>query len=241
MSCGFSYDHYEEILIKIKEKGYVPTFFHEEMEGKQIIMRHDVDQSLVHAYETAKIEYRQGIKATYYIWLNAPFYNIFEKESIMIINDMIRMGHEIGLHFDETCYEIESEEMLNDLIEKEASLINAYYGIEIRSVSFHRPSKYVLDNDLKLRKFINTYGKKYFNDFKYVSDSRGIWREGCVCHLIDSMKYEKLQVLIHPVWWGKESLNSQDKIEKFAEYKTDKLYKDLGNNISVFKIPDMKG
>jgi hypothetical protein len=39
--------------------------------------------------------------------------------------------------------------------------------------------------------------------FKYLSDSNGRWREGCVCGHLE--EYERLCVLTHGWWWFETS------------------------------------
>ena len=58
----------------------------------------------------------------------------------------------------------------------------------------HRPSKDFLEMDLEIPNVINSYQKKFFNDFKYVSDSRMSWREN-VEEIVDSEKYSQLHIL----------------------------------------------
>ena len=52
-------------------------------------------------------------------------------------------------------------------------------------------------------------GEKARPRWKYLSDSARRWREGCVCEWLG--KVDRLEVLIHPVWWF-ESPESPDTI-----------------------------
>ena len=162
MRCDFSFNHYREILTLVKEKGYQSTFYDEQVEGRQIIIRHDIDLDLDAALEMAKIEAELDMKAVYFIWITSPFYNIFENRYKNIIMKIVELGHEIGLHYDETSYMCDSREELISYIDKESNLIKTYFDLDIRTVSFHRPSQYILNSDLKCGKYINTYSKKFF-------------------------------------------------------------------------------
>lgn len=239
MACDFSFHHYNELMMKINEKKYKSIFFHEEDSGKVILIRHDVDQDLKSSLELGKIEKKNGLKSTFFLWINSPFYNIFEVENRTIIKNLIEMGHEIGLHFDETAYDISSVSDINKYILKECDIINNYFDINIKTVSFHRPSKAVLDGDVQLDGLVNTYSDKYFNKFKYISDSRGIWREGCLCNLLDNQNYNKIQVLMHPIWWGNVHMENNDRIIKYIDNKVKKLEMNLCDNINIYKNNDL--
>jgi hypothetical protein len=220
--------------------GYKSIGFDEDFEGKQVIVRHDIDVDLDAAVEMSRIEREEGIKATYYVWLNSPFYSLFEKRYINSINEIISNGHDVGLHFDETAYEIKSEKDILNNIDKEVKVLEGYFGISITSVSFHRPSKYVLDNDLNLKKYINTYSNKFFKEYKYISDSNGIWREGCGCNIFKQGKYKKIQILTHPIWWKSEHMDGDLRLIKYVDFKLDKLEEDLSENIKRYTAGNFK-
>lgn len=236
MNCNFTIKHYEEICNIIVKSQYKICFFNNCSSNLNLlILRHDVDQSLEQSIKIAKIENKYNIKSTFFIWLRSPFYNIFEKKYSDIIYEIINLGHQIGLHFDESVYKIENEKELNKFIEKEINLIKTYFDINIYAVSMHRPSKWLLDNDEKLDKYINTYEKRFFRDFKYLSDSRGQWKEGCICKKIDANRYKKLHILIHPFWWVEDDIDFNKRMSNFITEKICKIKRDLSNNISVYK------
>ena len=234
MGCNFSFKHYEEIMKLIKEKGYISTFYNEDIKGKQIIVRHDIDLDLDAALEMAKIEKKSGIKAVYFIWIGSPFYNIFEKRYKNVIKEIMELGHEIGLHYDETSNMCNSKDELIEYIDKESEVIKTYFNIDIKTVSFHRPSKYILESDINCGKYINTYSKKFISDFKYLSDSRGQWRNGCFCNLLKDENHEKIQFLTHPIWWKNNSVSNQDRLQEFLEYKLRKMSGDISDNITIY-------
>jgi len=59
-----------------------------------VLMRHDIDRSPKNALEIASIEEEFGIRATYYFRVNK---DTFVPE---IIQDIEKMGHEIGYHYE---------------------------------------------------------------------------------------------------------------------------------------------
>ena len=85
-SMQFTYDAYENLLLQFKEAGYSFIFFKEEHDdSKEVILRHDIDNSLEDALKFAEIEARSGAKSTYFVLLGTEFYNVFTKESKNIL------------------------------------------------------------------------------------------------------------------------------------------------------------
>ena len=237
MECNFTMDHYEYICSLISNSLYRNICFDENYckDEKVIIIRHDVDQSLETSLKMAEIENRYGIKSTYFIWLTSPFYNIFEKSYSKIIYKIIGLGHKIGLHFDESSYDIKKVRDLNNYINLESTIIENYFNIKLSVVSMHKPSKWILENDLELNYYINTYSKEYIDEFKYISDSRMEWREECICNTIQNNKYDKIHLLIHPFSWDFEGKTLREKAIEYIIYKLKKIDFDLSDNISVYK------
>lgn len=228
---NFTYTAYEEMLALLKKNNYKICNYKNYQQYKRcVILRHDVDFSLEAALRFAKLEYKNGVQSTYFILLSTSFYNIFDKNSNKIIHDINSMGHDIGLHFDESRYPIENSEHLKYYVKKEISIISNGLDMETRSVSMHRPSKWVLESDVRFDKVINAYNKEFFNDFKYLSDSRMFWRED-VHQVIKSNSHVRLHILTHPIWYGNEEGNMPDKLRKFIRVQKDKTYDNLKDNI----------
>ncbi len=237
MNCNFTLKHYEEICNIIGKSQYKICFFNNYLSDYKniLILRHDIDQSLEQSIKIAATENKYNIKSTFFLWLRSPFYNIFKKKYADIIYNIIKLGHQIGLHFDESVYKIENGKDLNKFVKREIKIIEYYFNTNIYAVSMHRPSKWLLNNDVKLNKYVNTYEKRFFKDFKYFSDSRRQWREGCICNKININKYDKLHILIHPFWWVDKDISFDERMADFIRDKVNKLETDLENNISVYK------
>ena len=69
-------------------------------EGSFLILRHDVDFSPEAACRMAQLEANLDIKATYFILLSPPYYNLLSEKYVDFPRRLIEMGHEIGLHYD---------------------------------------------------------------------------------------------------------------------------------------------
>lgn len=99
----FSYNGYLNLIKDVREAGYEIVGYHDWKEKeKPCILRHDIDFSLKKALEFAEVEQNQGIRSTYFVLLTTDMYNAMSKEAGQMIRAIMRMGHEIGLHFDET-------------------------------------------------------------------------------------------------------------------------------------------
>ena len=64
-------------------------------EKKAVILRHDVDAYPKNSLNTAYLENEMGIRATYYFMTRPRSYDK------RIIEEILRMGHEIGYHYDD--------------------------------------------------------------------------------------------------------------------------------------------
>lgn len=233
----FTYSWYKELLKKIKDSDYgMADFINWREYDKSIILRHDIDMNLASAVEIAKIEQKvlgTSNSATYFILVSTNFYNIFSKESRNYIQEIIKCGGEIGLHFDETQYGIFSEQDLVQQILKEKNILENVVEQEVKVVSMHRPSKKILSNEITLKGMINAYANTYLRDMKYVSDSRRNWRED-IDNIISSGEYERVCILTHPIWY-RESEDSLRKTiwRQIVQGAEDRCYA-LKNNISDF-------
>jgi hypothetical protein len=200
----FTYQAYQELLKLLKEKKYqIATYDSWKDYERCVILRHDVDDSVDAAVKFARIEETENVVSTYFVLVTSDLYNVFSKRNQELLKEILVCGHEIGLHFDEVRYpEISgnSEELIKKILE-EASILEHVVGHPITKVSMHRPSKYTLEADLKIPGMINSYGKVFFNDMKYLSDSRHHWREP-VIDIIREEQFEKLHILTHPVGYN---------------------------------------
>ena len=116
-------------------------------------------------------------------------------------------------------------------------------GRSIKVVSMHRPSKEVLSANLSFDDVINSYGFPFFNDFKYLSDSRRTWREP-VEEIIRNCKYDRLHILTHPFWYNNYEFNIHDTVKCFVNSACLDRYRLLSDNItdlqSIMKDDEIK-
>ncbi len=227
----FTYDGYLELINSLKEKNYkFCDYLNCDEYDKPVIFRHDIDNSLNKALEIAKLEYENNITSTFFVLLSTNFYNVFSKESNEILKEIMGLGHRIGLHFDEKRYEITNAEELEYWVEREGDILGNAIDKEIKVVSMHRPSKWILENDIQFKRIINSYSNKFLSDYKYLSDSRMHWRED-VLGIIESEKHDKLHILTHSFWYSDEKETIDKKLLEFIDKAKMERYLSLKDNI----------
>lgn len=189
-------------------------------DSEGFILRHDIDFDLVLAEKMAKIEYENDIHSTYFILVGCETYNILSSANREILFNILKLGHEIGLHFDPTFYPNDIEEGFM----KEVRLLSDNLGIDVESVSIHRPS--IHGEYPSFEGFKNAYDTRYFSPDSYLSDSSMNFRDKDPFSFIESISEVRLiQILIHPMHFsdnfsGYGEITSQaflDRMIKFSE------------------------
>lgn len=227
---NFTYDGYLGLINLLKEKNYhFCNYLNYNEHDRSVIFRHDIDNSLSKALKIARLEYENNIASTFFVLLSTDFYNVFSKNPNEILKDIMSLGHQIGLHFDEKRYEICSTKELKYWVKRESDILGCVIDKEIKVVSMHRPSKWLLENDIQFKRIINSYSKKFLSDFKYLSDSRMHWRED-VLNIIDKESYDKLHILTHPFWYSNKEESMKKKLIDFINCSKLERYNNIKDN-----------
>lgn len=229
----FTYQAYTSLLALLREQGYSFCDYHHYAEYPRcVILRHDIDTSLEQAVRLAELEAEKGVKSTYFVLLRTDFYNPASQRSQKQLHHILALGHEIGLHFDEAAYgkELAGEEIIQNII-KECGLLSALLETEVSTVSMHRPSKATLEADLEIPGITNSYGKTFFHDFKYLSDSRRRWREP-VLDIIRSGEYDRLHILTHAFWYHDADESISETVGAFVRSASRERYAQMRDNIT---------
>ena len=225
----FSYKGFEDLVIALRDANYAFVNYHTfENYHRCVIMRHDIDNSIEKAVKLAELEESFGVKSTYYVLVTSDFYNPASKKNRDCLRRILELGHEIGLHFDEMAYD-GLDDVVGAII-KEMRLLSDILSIPITTVSMHRPSQKTLEANYEIPGMINSYGKTFFNDFKYLSDSRRRWREP-VLDIIKSGKYDRLHILTHAIWYNEVEEGIHDSILKFVTAANKERYYQEKENI----------
>lgn len=207
MKCSFKLFHYADCLDLALEKDYKILPLCECLNGvsdKVIALRHDIDRvsEIRLAKKMGDLEFSKGIRSTYFIRLHAD-YNLMSYQNYTVLMDLIDKGHEIGLHYEGDFGSLFGKDSL-EFFKRDKRILEDIIGMKIYGISAHNPNQ----TKLKIkREDLQMLGLKYdafdnifIRDMKYISDSSGRWREGCVCKFI-KRETPRLCVLIHPLRW----------------------------------------
>ena len=102
----FTLDTYRALLECLQRHGYILIGFADYLKRKKqegwsderlVVLRHDVDARPENSLKTAQVEHSLGIKATYYF--RAPKGSSNGEGDI--IRAIVRLGHEIGYHYED--------------------------------------------------------------------------------------------------------------------------------------------
>lgn len=199
----FKYNQLEKFYNKIKSLG--DTVLFKDFKGeKSFLIRHDVDFDLQLALDLAIFENKLGIKSTYFILTTCESYNVLCEKNKKILQEIISLGHEIGLHFDPTLYESD----LSKVVQKECSILTLATGIDVKSISLHNPS--VHGQYPMFKGFVNAYDIKLFSDNNYISDSRFDFRGKEPFEFIENIENNMIQILLHPLHFSNEGWGYDD-------------------------------
>lgn len=136
----FTYSGYMGLITLLRDSGYGFTVYGGDVGcGKQVIIRHDVDTDAQKALELALLEHGNGVCSTYFFLLSSDFYNVLSCQTSDTVRQVAALGHDIGLHFDETRYN--SGQDIKECVMREVGIMEKTLEMPIRSVSMHRPSK----------------------------------------------------------------------------------------------------
>ena len=240
----FTYEAYRNLLTLLRENGYALRDYHNYTDAPRCaILRHDIDTSLRQAVRLAELEAGGGVRSTWFVLLRTDFYNVASKAGQEALRHILSLGHEIGLHFDEASYApaLEPDKVVENII-KECGLLSALLETRVSSVSMHRPSRATLEADYDIPGIVNSYGKIFFHDFKYLSDSRRRWREP-VEEIIRSGKYDRLHILTHAFWYHEAEEDISRALGNFIRSANRERYRQMSENItdlvSILKEEDV--
>jgi hypothetical protein len=207
----FTEKKYRHILETAKAGGYTFLSFEDGVQkdlkpGKFCLLRHDIDADLGAALKMAQVEHSLGIKATYFLMLRSPVYNLFSRHNHRFVQEIINLGHYIGVHYDGS-FLPHNTRSINEWVHHEAAVLENMFHVKITTVSFHQPNEDILSNKIKISGLINTYDKNDLSHFQYISDSNKQWKSQHPEDIFKDGLHPRLHLLIHPMWWMQSEQN----------------------------------
>ena len=205
---NFTHDSYLTLLKDIKASGKKICSFRDlqATDDAYVILRHDIDFSLDKALDMAQLDHAAGITSTFFFLLTAPYYNPLSEEGVEYVKKIAALGHECGLHYDCTGFELLSEQQRLDRVEALANALQDTSGIPIKIIAQHKPAKSPIRQEFPA--YVNAYSPQYISDITYVSDSRRMFRHADVTGFLQQTS--KCQLLIHPIWWNKAPMTREE-------------------------------
>ncbi|WP_419765644.1 MAG: hypothetical protein ACNI28_03700 [Arcobacter sp.] len=223
--CDFTFGFYKKIFQDVLKNNYkvitLKEFFENEYDNNEkiFINRIDVDVEIGRLKTIYKIFKELEIKASIYLRLHSPEYNLLSIGNIKIIQDLISIGCEIGVHTE--LEDVNGYCGIDNLklLKEEIKLFEVLFQIKIYGTASHgdRTPFNNLDfwknnspKDFGL--IYEAYDKKLWDNCLYVSDSEWTqwksYRNGKLLeddrrtpieHMIDNPKI--MHLLTHPESW----------------------------------------
>ncbi len=185
-----------------------------------VLWRHDVDYSMHRAVRIARIEAENNVQATYFFLLHSELYNLLELEVFRHAQEILSLGHSLGVHFDAAFYGgFDSEDQLAVKLRHEARLFEDIFERPVRVFSLHNAdvsNSARFDGD-EIAGLLNASGRGIRQRYRYVSDSNGYWRFECLRDVLESEENAYLHVLTHPEWWQVEAMSPRARIMRCIE------------------------
>jgi hypothetical protein len=211
---GFDLRSYEHLLHTGLNSGYEFISFSrigKEASQRSCLLRHDVDSELLGCGGMLDIERSLGVTATYFLMTRSTAYNLFSVEATAMVVRMLREGHRIGLHFMGERCEGKGASFIVEEVLRETRWLEQEFGAIVEAISFHQPTQTILDGQLEIPGLANTYNSAQMAPYFYVSDTNMTWRHEHPADIFARGLYERMQLLIHPMWWTPKPLETLDK------------------------------
>ena len=234
-NIDFTYEGYKQLLETAKEAHIFRSYEDYSKDELFILWRHDVDCDLENALTLAEIESTNDVAATYFVLLRNVHYNLFEKRSLYLLKEIIRGGHQVGLHFDCHFYDSYRLDDVEKFLGKEKEILEDLTENAVKVFSFHNPTPEILEMQLKSYAGMhNTYSSYFREEVAYASDSNGYWRHDSIIKVIRENPNRGVQVLTHPIWWQQEAIPPKQRMHKFIDEQAEKRKSDYNAALKSF-------
>lgn len=236
----FTLDHYRHLITETKKNYTFSSYSDFDKNARIVLWRHDVDFSPQRALKLAQIEHELDVQATYFWHLHSEYYNLLEKETCLIVKQILDLGHHIGIHFDTHFYDITNENELEQFLTFEKNILDSIFKTDIKVFSFHVIDPLILTFDRwSYANMINTYATYFKENLTYCSDSNGYWKFSRMFDVVEKAEARSLHLLTHPEWWVDDVMSPWQRINRAFEgrkQKSIKTYTELLKKYSAKNI-----
>lgn len=178
-----------------------------------LILRHDVDISLPAALKMAQIERDLGIRSTYFILFYDSLYNPLEGNSVSILKQISKIGHEIGFHYYPAYYRLFNQNP-KKILKVEIQLLEHLLGKKVHSISRHGP--WDRDPFATIKEYINANHPRLRRDL-FIHDSNRAWASFQGLFKLFNDPPRRVQLLIHPYFWQEDKISREALLERFFQ------------------------
>jgi hypothetical protein len=201
-------------LLERTARQYAFAGYTDSLEQPHVILRHDLDASAHRGLALARIEHSLGIRATYFLFPRCLYYNLLHPEVKAIVQEILQLGHRMGLHFDVSMKHDAAD--LERLVCHERDLLEVEFGHRAEAISFHLAGDFQsrLPRESVFCGMVNAYSTRMASDYKYVSDSNGVWRFDHWADLVNASTHPRLHVLTHPEWWTSDAMSPRHRLQR---------------------------
>ena len=232
----FELDEYQGFVKKLMDSGYRTISFADpgarDTSAPNLLLRHDIDMDPAAALPMAEAENAIGARSTYYVLLSNRHTNPFDTEFRASVRRLAELGHWIGLHFDATQYGLTHDSPgFNEHVGMECELLSRLCGVDVDSVSFHRPARDLLSSPGSLTHPLpHTYEHVFLKEIEYCSDSAGRWAYGPPTTREAISKLRPFHFLTHPISWGSDGSTPSERVAAW-------IIRRAGDDF-VYELPD---
>lgn len=235
----FTYASYRELLKLAKERYAFSMYDDFAPEGRFVLWRHDIDFYPPAALELARIEADEGVRSTYFVIPSSEFYCLAEPWGRDALQQLLAMGHAIGLHFDVSAYPIHSTADLERYLLQERETLERLCGKPVTAFAFHAPSAEALRYDaMEYGGMVNSYASYFREQVGYCSDSNGFWRHRSIRDtLLENT--DRLQILTHAEWWSPTPLSPRERLFGYVDKRNTALMRFYNEALTSYGRPNV--
>ena len=132
----FTYKNWDAFLSRLSKDGLLSITAAQVLSGssvgKYLVLKHDVENRVKHAYEMAKIEAKYGHRASYYV----QAYLLDNPGNVELLKRIADLGHEVSYHYDVMDYAKGDMELAISEFQKNKERFESC-GFEILTVCQH--------------------------------------------------------------------------------------------------------
>lgn len=199
---SFSLSDYRLLLESLLEAGYAPrpvSAMPERVDDRTLYLRHDVDFHVYRQDEMARIDAECGIASTFYVQTSG-YYNPALPDNRAVLETILSLGHEIGLHYDLRSYPPDAR-AAREQLDFETAHLGRLLGVPIVTIALHEPSAQSDDWFRSIDAYVHPHDPRWGEGLVYISDSCRAWRDERLLSALEPDGPRRLMLTTHGELW----------------------------------------